>query len=408
MTLMSESPAVESAAGGRDLESEVRQRYADGARQVEPGLCCPTAGYDPAYLKLLPREIVEKDYGCGDPSCHVNEGEVVVDLGSGAGKVCYILAQKVGVKGRVIGLDFNDTMLELARKYRDEMANRLGYRNVEFRKARIQDMQLDLDAAGRWLERHPILTIEQASAFEAHCQSLRSQSPLIADESVDVIVSNCVLNLVRTQEKTRLFREMHRVLRRGGRCVISDIVCDEDPTPTILGDPKLWSGCIAGAFREDRFLQMFEEAGFYGVEILSRAAEPWQVIDGVEFRSMTVRAFKGKEGACLERHQAVVYQGPWKQVRDDDGHVLNRGQRMAVCDKTFQIMTDPVGPYAGQVIPVLPRQTVPPEQAQPFDCRGVRVRHPRQTKGVDYHETRTEEGQPPCVPGSGCCDTDGV
>lgn len=386
-----------------DLEGEIRQRYADGAREVEPGLCCPTTGYDPSLLELLPREIIEKDYGCGDPSRYVNEGEVVLDLGSGAGKVCYILAQKVGAAGKVIGLDFNDTMLALARKYQAEMADKLGYRNVEFYKARIQDMALDLDAASRWLQRHPIQTIEQASAFDAYCQGLRAHSPLIADESVDVIVSNCVLNLVRSEEKAQLFREMHRVLRRGGRCVISDIVCDEDPTPTILADPKLWSGCISGAFREDRFLQMFEEAGFYGVEILSRADQPWQVIDGVEFRSLTVRAFKGKEGACLERNQAVIYKGPWKQVRDDDGHVFCRGQRMAVCDKTFQIMTDPAGPYAGQVVPVFPRIPVPMEQAQPFDCHGSRVRHPRQTKGLEYHETRTADGKPACTPGSGCC-----
>lgn len=396
-------PSVADPGPSVDLEGEIRERYANGARAVEPGLCCPTAGYDPALLKLLPREIIEKDYGCGDPSRHVCEGEVVVDLGSGAGKVCYILAQKVGAEGKVIGLDFNDTMLALARKYREEMAGKLGYRNVEFRKARIQDMALDLDAAGQWLKRHPIETIEQASAFEAHCQALRAQSPLIADESVDVIVSNCVLNLVRSEEKAQLFREMHRVLRRGGRCVISDIVCDEDPTPAILADPKLWSGCISGAFREDRFLQMFEEAGFYGVELLSRAEEPWQVIDGVEFRSLTVRAYKGKEGACLERNQALVYKGPWKQVRDDDGHVLHRGQRMAVCDKTFQIMTDPAGPYAGQVVPVLPRVDVPQDEAKPFDCHGSSVRHPRQTKGLEYHETRTADGKPTCTPGSGCC-----
>jgi len=396
-------PTVDEPATMVDLECEIRDRYASGAHEVEPGLCCPTASYDPAFLKLLPREIIEKDYGCGDPSRYVNEGETVVDLGSGAGKVCYILAQKVGAAGRVIGLDFNDAMLAVARKYLDEMAHKLGYRNVEFRKARIQDMALDLDAAGRWLKRHPIQTIEQLSAFQTHCQSLRTQSPLIADESVNVIVSNCVLNLVRSEDKAQLFREMHRVLRRGGRCVISDIVCDEDPTPAILADPRLWSGCISGALREDRFLQMFEEAGFYGVEILSRAEQPWQVIDGVEFRSLTVRAYKGKEGPCLERNQAVIYKGPWKQVRDDDGHLFHRGQRMAVCDKTFQIMTDPAGPYSGQVIPVPPRVEVPQEEAKAFDCHGSGVRDPRQTKGLEYHETVTADGKPTCTPGSGCC-----
>lgn len=387
-----------------DLEAEVRKRYANGALEVEQGLCCPTASYDPSLLKLLPREIVEKDYGCGDPSQHVKEGETVVDLGSGTGKVCYILAQKVGRLGKVIGLDFNDTMLALARKYQDEMTHKLGYRNVEFRKARIQDMALDLDVTGEWLRRNPIATVEAAAAFESHCQNLRQERPLLAEGSTDVIVSNCVLNLVRPEEKTQLFSEMYRVLKCGGRCVISDIVCDENPTPAILADPKLWSGCIAGAFREDRFLHMFEEAGFYGIEILSRAPEPWQVIDGVEFRSVTVRAFKGKIGPCFERNQAVIYMGPWKQVRDDDGHVLHRGQRMAVCDKTFKLMTDPAGPYATHLIPVQPLIEIPLDQAKPFDCHGSSVRDPRQTKGMEYHETRISEGQAACcVAGSGSC-----
>jgi SAM-dependent methyltransferase len=385
-----------------DLEHAVRERYADGARRVEPGLCCPTIDYDPALLEILPEELIEKDYGCGDPSRHVRSGETVLDLGSGAGKVCYILSQRVGPGGRVIGLDFNDAMLALARKHQSDIARRIGHDNVRFAKARIQDMALDLDAAARWLAEHPVTTIEQASAFEAHCGWLRRSAPLVADDSIDVIVSNCVLNLVQTEQKQQLFGEMHRVLRRGGRCVISDIVSDEDPTPRTLSDPHLWSGCIAGAFREDRFVEMFEEAGFYGVEILKRSSEPWQVIDGVEFRSMTVCAYKGKEGPCFEHHQAVVYSGPWKQVVDDDGHVLRRGERMAVCGKTYGILTDPAGPYGRQIIGIEPTTPVAVDDARPFDCRGAAVRDPRQTKGTDYRETRPADG-PVCVPGSGCC-----
>ncbi len=106
-----------------DVEHEVRRRYNAGAREAEPGLCCPTTRYDPKSLEYLPREIIEKDYGCGDPSRYVSEGETVVDLGSGAGKICYILAQKVGPTGRVIGVDFNDQMLALARKYQDQISH---------------------------------------------------------------------------------------------------------------------------------------------------------------------------------------------------------------------------------------------------------------------------------------------
>jgi len=395
------NPTPESATPS--LEHAIRDRYAKGAQTLERGLCCPSAEYDMQYLEMLPDEIVEKDYGCGDPSAHTREGDVVVDLGSGAGKVCYILAQKVGPTGHVIGLDFNDAMLSLARKYQDEMADRIGHRNVEFRKARIQDMALDLDRAAQWLADNPINSVEQADEYRAYCDRLRQDEPLIADDSVDLIVSNCVLNLVRTDEKQQLFREMHRVLRPGGRVVISDIVCDEDPTAEMLNDPHLWSGCLSGAFREDRFLEMFEEAGFYGIELLNRQDGPWQTIDGIEFRSVTVRAYKGKEGPCLDRNQAVVYTGPWKQVRDDDGHVLHRGRRMAVCEKTYRLMTDPNGPYAGQVKGIEPLEAVPAEDAPTFNCAHAALRPPRQTKGIDYHATELADESACCDPDSGCC-----
>ncbi len=385
-----------------DVERSVIGRYARAAEKVEPGLCCPKGSYDEALLDKLPQEIIEKDYGCGDPSPHVREGETVVDLGSGSGKICYMLARKVGPQGQVVGVDFNDAMLALARKYQGEMAKRFGHANVRFAKARIQDMALDIERAERWLLDHPVTTMDAMSRFEAECARLRRDEPAVGDGCADVVVSNCVLNLVRPEDKRRLFGDIFRVLRRGGRAVISDIVCDEDPTPRILNEPELWSGCIAGAFREDRFLEHFEQAGFYGVEILARQERPWQVIDGIEFRSVTVRAFKGKDGPCLERNQAVIYQGPWKKVWDDDGHTLRRGERMAVCDKTFGILTDPEGPYGKEIIAVPPVEEVPIGSATPFDCKGSGVRDPRQTKGRDYAETRLSDDSP-CCEGEGCC-----
>lgn len=385
---------------GYNIEETVRARYAAGAQRAEAELCCPVE-YERRYLEILPPGIIEKDYGCGDPSRWVGEGESVLDLGSGAGKICYILAQKVGPEGQVIGVDFNDAMLELARKYQQEMARKIGSANTRFVKGRIQDLALDLECAEKWLRENPVTSVEGWAAFEGECDRLRAEAPLIATESVDVVVSNCVLNLVRQQEKKRLFAEIFRVLRRDGRAVISDIVCDEDPTPAIMADPELWSGCISGAFREDIFLKMFEQAGFHGIEILARPSEPWRVIDGIEFRSLTVRAFKGKQGPCLERNQAVIYRGPWSKVEDDDGHTLLRGRRMAVCAKTFRIMSDPQGPYAGQVEPVEPREEIALEDAGAFDCKRIAFRHPRETKGLEYHET-TEGGHDPCCDGPGC------
>jgi SAM-dependent methyltransferase len=398
-----------------DIESEVLERYQAGAKQQQPSLCCPTE-YEGNYLEILPEEIITKDYGCGDPTRYVNQGETVVDLGSGAGKNCYILAQKVGATGKVIGVDFNDEMLSLARKYQTEIATKLGYNNTQFVKGKIQDLKLNLERVETWLKNNPITSIDGVSKYETECDRLRQSEILIADSSVDVVISNCVLNLVRPQDKQQLFAEIFRVLKRGGRAVISDIVCDEDPTPKILNDPELWSGCIAGAFREDLFLKMFELAGFYGIEILKREEQPWQVIDGVEFRSMTVRAYKGKEGACWERKQAVVYKGPWKQVQDDDGHVFCRGERMAVCDKTYQILTNPNSPYAKNIIPIPPYENIPLESAQEFSCKSKAIReevcsefisepctprHPRETKGSEYNLTDISN-ESCCSPGE-CC-----
>src|SRR5438445_11838937 len=123
------------------VESAVRERYAARAKSTEAELCCP-ADYQPEYLKVIPAEVVERDYGCGDPSRFVREGETVLDLGSGGGKVCFLASQVVGPVGRVIGVDMNDDMLALARRAAPEVARRVGFANVELRKGKIQDLAL--------------------------------------------------------------------------------------------------------------------------------------------------------------------------------------------------------------------------------------------------------------------------
>ncbi len=374
-----------------DVERAVRDRYSEAAQAREAALCCPVE-YDTRYLEIIPQEIIERDYGCGDPTRWIKEGETVLDLGSGGGKACYIASQVVGATGRVIGVDMNDEMLELAHKHRQAIGETLGYHNVEFHKGRIQDLGLDLGKVEARLADKPIRGLGDWEALETWQEELRRSQPMIADDSIDVIVSNCVLNLVKPEAKEQLFGEMHRVLKRGGRVVISDIVCDEEVPQHMQDDPELWSGCISGAYREDRFLEAFERAGFYGIQVVKRDATPWQVVQGIEFRSVTVEAYKGKEGACYERNQAVLYKGPWRSVTDDDGHTLYRGQPMAVCDKTFQIYTRE--PYASHVEAISPRVEVPLEGAALFDCSQDVRRDPKVTKGADYKESR---------PASDCC-----
>ncbi|MFQ5790565.1 MAG: methyltransferase, partial [Acidobacteriota bacterium] len=188
--------------------------------------------------------------------------------------------------------------------------------------------------------------------------------------------------------------------KKGGRVVISDIVSDEDVPEHLQADAELWSGCLSGAFREDRFLKAFEDAGFHGIRILKRENEPWQAIEGIEFRAMTVEAFKGKQGPCLERYQAVLYKGPWRSVTDDDGHTLFRGRRTAVCDKTFRIYGS--DPYRRDIELVAPYEEIPLAEAPPFSCRKDAPRHPKETKGQDYNLTQTTDA-PYCGTDGDCC-----
>lgn len=378
-------------------ETAVKERYSSAAKAPEAALCCPV-DYDKKYLEVIPSEVVEKDYGCGDPSKYLKPGETVLDLGSGTGKICFIAAQVVGPQGKVIGVDMTDDMLEVANRNAPIVAQKIGYSNVEFRKGRIQDLALDLQALDHELKKLPVSDINSFLAVESLADDLRVKAPLIANDSIDVVVSNCVLNLVEAKAKQQLFSEIFRVLRNGGRAVISDIVCDEEVPEHLQNDPELWSGCISGALTEEGFLKAFTDAGFYGVKVLKLDSTPWRTVEGIEFRSMTIEAFKGKQGACFERNQAVIYKGPFKEVLDDDGHRMERGLRYAVCDKTYNLYRKT--PYESCFEFVDPINGIPLEDAKPFDCSRTSRRHPKETKGQDYKAT-TETSQ--CRDGGGCC-----
>jgi arsenite methyltransferase len=379
-------------------ETIVRQRYAAGAKERAEQLCCPV-DYASAYLSVIPQEVIERDYGCGDPSGYLRPGETVLDLGSGTGKICFIAAQIVGPIGKVVGVDMTDEMLEVARRNAPIVAERIGFANVEFRKGRIQDLALDLELLDQQLERSPITDAASFLAADELAEELRVKHPLIASDFIDVVVSNCVLNLVEPKSKRQLFDEIFRVLKKGGRTVICDIVSDEEVPEEMQNDPELWSGCISGALTEEGFLAAFEHAGFYGIQILKRNARPWRTVQGIEFRSVTVEAFKGKQGECFERNQAVIYRGPFKEVLDDDSHRMERGKRYAVCDKTYNLYKK--APYREFFEFVDPIVDVPLEQAKPFDCSRTSLRHPKETKGQDYNATTKANSQ--CCDGGSCC-----
>lgn len=389
---------------GIAAEEAVHERYSAAAKDVQPNLCCPTV-YDPQLLAAIPEEVLARDYGCGDPSRHLRCGDTVLDLGSGSGKICFLASQVVGRSGHIIGVDMNDEMLGVARRNESVVAKRIGYANVEFRKGKIQDLALDLEKLEQWLHEHPVRDLESLAELGRVADELRRAHPLVPDNSIDVVISNCVLNLVRTEDKQKLFSEIFRVLRRGGRAVISDIVSDEDVPPHLKADPELWSGCISGALREDLFLGAFEQAGFYGISIIERQEEPWRTVEGIEFRSITVTAYKGKQGPCYDQKHAVIYRGPFRQVKDDDGHIVLRGVRTAVCEKTYRIYSSE--PYRPHFELVPPKVLIPLEQAPLFPCgKGTLRRDPRETKGQDYRVT-TEAAANCCTPSNGpkgsCC-----
>jgi arsenite methyltransferase len=378
-----------------NVESAVRNRYTAAAQQRVDALCCPI-DYDPRFLEAIPAEVLERDYGCGDPSRHLRAGETVLDLGSGAGKICFIAAQVVGPTGKVIGIDSNDDMLALARKYQKTVGDRIGYHNVEFRKGRIQDLGLNLERLDAELKNR---LLDSANAFlgaESLAAELRLRSPLVASQTVDVVVSNCVLNLVDAQAKSRLFAELFRVLKIGGRAVISDIVSDRNVPSEMQHDPELWSGCISGALTEQRFLEAFAEAGFYGIRVLKLEPKPWRTVQGIEFRSVTVEAFKGGQDEGGDRKRAVIYKGPFKEVVDDDQHRMERGRRYAVSEQSYERLQK--SPYREFFEFIASSAPAAPE-TRSFDL-GERLEDPNQSKA---QEPQASGGMSQCCDGTSCC-----
>ena len=374
-----------------DQEAAVRDRYSEASKVREAALCCPV-DYNKKYLEIIPKEVLERDYGCGDPSKYVKSGETVLDLGSGGGKICFIASQVVGAEGKVIGVDLNDDMLKLARDSSYTVADQLGYSNTSFLKGRIQDLSLDRDKLADWIRENPVEDDQGLQKLEEETRRLRREEPMVGTSSINVVVSNCVLNLVNSQQKPELFREIFRVLKPGGRAVISDIVASTVVPEHLQQDPELWSGCISGALEEREFIQAFTEAGFTGVQVLELQDEAWQTVEGIEFRSMTLVAYKGQTApACLDHLDAAIYLGPFSKVEDDDGHVFIRGERSAVCRKTFEQLTR--APYQEHFIGISGPDDL--ERAATFKDEKGEVRRREPVVGARQ--------QISCKPSSGCC-----
>ncbi len=244
-----------------DQTHAVDERYSSAAKNQELCLCTPV-GFDPNLLDAIPDEVIKRDYGCGNPTRWAQEGDIVLDLGSGSGKNAFICSQIVGPHGFVIGVDRNPEMLNLARKANSVFANKVGFSNVSFIESSIENIN-ELCPDGQ---------------------------PLVGSSSVDLVLSNCVLNLVNYKDRDSLLRNIRRVLKPSGRVAISDIVSNKPVPIALQKDPSLWSGCISGAWLEDSFLDAFVKLGFANVRYVDRSEAPWKVVDKIEFRSVTLLA----------------------------------------------------------------------------------------------------------------------
>jgi len=212
--------SVSSCCGNPDLAEDISR----------------SIGYTEEELRASP-EGANLGLGCGNPTAlaSLEEGEIVLDLGSGAGFDCFLAANKVGEKGQVIGVDMTPEMIDKAR----ENAEKGGYRNVEFRQGEIENLPIEND-------------------------------------SVDVIISNCVINL--SPEKKQVFNEAYRVLKSGGRLVVSDIVLLKELPDYIKNSVEAYVGCISGAIVKDRYLDLINDAGFQDVNITDETSFPIELM----------------------------------------------------------------------------------------------------------------------------------
>lgn len=267
-----------------------------------------------AVLSEVHPEVKDRFYGCGSPIPPALEGITVLDLGCGSGRDCYVLSKLVGPQGRVIGLDMTDEQLAVARRHQAFHAAKFGWANTDFRQGYIED----LAAAG------------------------------VTDASVDLVISNCVLNL--SPDKPRAFAEIFRVLKPGGELYFSDVFADRRIPPALARDPQLLGECLGGALYTEDFRRLMARLGCLDARIVSSAPlalnnpEIERKAGFINFSSKTVRAFKlDLEDRCEDFGQVAYYQGTLAEHPHafvlDDHHRFETGKPMLVCGNTADMVS---------------------------------------------------------------------
>jgi SAM-dependent methyltransferase len=299
----------------RDYYGRVLQTNQD----LKTSACCTAESPAPRMREILKEihpEVITKFYGCGSPIPPELTGRTVLDLGSGSGRDCFILSKLVGPAGRVIGVDMTPEQLDVARRHVGYHMEKFGYAkpNVEFLSGYIED----LESLG------------------------------IENDSVDVVISNCVLNL--SPDKERVFAEIIRVLKPGGELYFSDVFADRRVPPHLAEDPVLLGECLGGALYIEDFRRLLARVGCadYRVVCASKLALTDPAIERkagmIGFHSLTVRAFKlDLEDRCEDYGQVAYYLGTLPEHPHrftlDDHHVFETGRPMPVCDNTAAMLS---------------------------------------------------------------------
>lgn len=310
-------------AGLESHRKKIREYYGEvlkSAADLKTNACCTSDALPArhrAILAEMPGEVLEKFYGCGSPIPEAVEGMTVLDLGCGSGRDAYLLSKLVGPAGQVIGVDMTPHPLEVARKHLSQQMRRWGFPrpNLEFRTGFIEDLR----GAG------------------------------LADASVDIVVSNCVINL--SPDKPRVFEEIFRVLKPGGELFFSDVFSGRRIPEALRDDAMLQGECLGGALYHEDFRRLLRGLGILDHRVVSRRRIDLgdevlrEKIGRVDFYSMTLRAFKipDLEDLCEDYGQVATYLG---SVADhphffslDDHHVFETGKPVLVCGNTAAMLS---------------------------------------------------------------------
>ncbi len=278
---------------GKDGYALVKSFYSSAAKTTNEDIVNPVC-YPEEYLAHIPQASRVRSYGCGSPvlDCQAQPGDVLVDLGSGAGTECFIASKLVGPTGKVYGIDMLDEMLSIAERSARDVAANLGYGNVEFRRGYLEEIPVD-------------------------------------SNSVDVTISNCVINL--SPDKRRTFSEIMRILKPGGQLCVSDIVSEKEIPLAIKYSQKLRGECIGGAMKDTDLFGMLEDLSFNNIVILNRFI--YRQIEGHNFYSVTYVAYKPQD----KPGKVVLYRGPFAAVITDDGQIIRRGHKGVLSNRaTFK------------------------------------------------------------------------